>query len=479
MWLDEALTVNIASAPVGEIVRHLRNDGAPPLYYFVLHLWISVFGPSDFSSRSLSGCFSVIGCLAAFALARRLWGTQYAVVATAVLAVLPFGVYFGTEARMYSLVMLESALLLFVWIGDWSKSPGRDAVATALLAASLLYTHYWSLYLIAVMVIGLVIQCVRSRIVTRDARFKMIGVFGGAVLWLPWVPVFNAQRLHTGTPWSPAPAFFQFLNWIEGFITNQSRQHITPSLHHEVVMLLFIGLIVMGCFAVVMKDRYVVKLDFQIPREVKFLVGISFGTMFLGLLASHFADTTFVPRYASVIAIPIALIVARGIMVFDRPLRILMVLLLFSVGALWTDKWGRGVQRTQAGEVSAVLVGAKPDAYVFMCPDQIGPTVMRYARHDLSYSAYPRYTEPFFVDWYDYKDAFKATSPRDAGAKVLAASGNRDIYVVWSSGYTLKGTCKAVAHEITNATGRTATRLLKARATGFYQSMNVTLLPFR
>ena len=40
LWLDEALTVNIASLPIGEISDALRRDGHPPLFYVLLHGWI-------------------------------------------------------------------------------------------------------------------------------------------------------------------------------------------------------------------------------------------------------------------------------------------------------------------------------------------------------------------------------------------------------------------------------------------------------
>ncbi|MGH9292338.1 MAG: glycosyltransferase family 39 protein, partial [Acidimicrobiales bacterium] len=39
-WLDEALTVNIAAAPISDLPRLLHRDGAPPLYYAALHYWI-------------------------------------------------------------------------------------------------------------------------------------------------------------------------------------------------------------------------------------------------------------------------------------------------------------------------------------------------------------------------------------------------------------------------------------------------------
>ena len=479
LWLDEALGVNIASAPLGKIVDHLRNDGAPPLYYFLLHFWVSLFGTSDMAVRSLSGIFSVLGGVAAYILARRLWSVRVAWAAVAVVAVLPYEIYFGTETRMYSLVMLESTLLLFVWLGDWTLSPRRRALTIMILTALLLYTHYWSIYLLGVLSSVLLIQTWKVRSVSHEVRWKALGLATGFLLWLPWLPIFNSQRLHTGTPWAPAPAFFQFFNWIEGFVTNQSRQHVTPSLHHQVSLLLFITLLILGCFATVMSNRFVVQLDFRVPRTERFLVGITSGTMLLGLFVSHFTHTTFVARYASVIAIPLALLVARGITVFERPARIFLVLLVFSAGALWTDRWGRGVQRTQAGEVSTVLASAKSDSYVFICPDQLGPSVLRYSRNDLEYSSFPRFTNPTFVDWFDYKKAISASSPALTGQKVLKAAGSRDIYVVWSAGYTLKGTCKAVAHEIASSTGRVPSVLLKARFNGFYQSMNVTFLPYR
>ena len=47
LWVDEALTVNIAKLPVHGIFDALRHDGHPPLYYLLLHGWMSVFGQSD------------------------------------------------------------------------------------------------------------------------------------------------------------------------------------------------------------------------------------------------------------------------------------------------------------------------------------------------------------------------------------------------------------------------------------------------
>ena len=44
LWFDEALSVNIARLPLSELQDALRQDGAPPLYYALLHFWIEAFG---------------------------------------------------------------------------------------------------------------------------------------------------------------------------------------------------------------------------------------------------------------------------------------------------------------------------------------------------------------------------------------------------------------------------------------------------
>src|SRR5262245_41314517 len=44
LWADEVLTVNIAKLPLADLEGALRHDGAPPLYYVLLHFWMQAFG---------------------------------------------------------------------------------------------------------------------------------------------------------------------------------------------------------------------------------------------------------------------------------------------------------------------------------------------------------------------------------------------------------------------------------------------------
>src|SRR2546421_7313660 len=61
LWLDEAQSVGIAGKPLTGIPGAFRQDGAPPLYYFLLHIWMAVFGHGRAAGAGCCGGFSGAG----------------------------------------------------------------------------------------------------------------------------------------------------------------------------------------------------------------------------------------------------------------------------------------------------------------------------------------------------------------------------------------------------------------------------------
>ena len=110
LWLDEALTVNIARLPLSQLHGALKQDGAPPLFYVLLHLWTGVFGSGNVASRSLSGLFMAAAVVATWFAARRFVGTTGAWIAAVVMVANPYSIRYATEARMDSLELLLVAL---------------------------------------------------------------------------------------------------------------------------------------------------------------------------------------------------------------------------------------------------------------------------------------------------------------------------------------------------------------------------------
>src|SRR6185503_2379392 len=53
-WMDEGLSVGISSHAFTDIPGVLRQDGSPPLYYMLLHVWMDAFGCSETAVHWLS-----------------------------------------------------------------------------------------------------------------------------------------------------------------------------------------------------------------------------------------------------------------------------------------------------------------------------------------------------------------------------------------------------------------------------------------
>ena len=220
LWLDEALTISISTLPIGEIGDALRRDGHPPLYYVLMHVWTAIGGESDWWVRALSGVISVAGFPLAYLAGRRialrrggdaLGARRTGMLALAVMAILPYGIRYGAEARMYSLVItLASAGYLLVDDLLLARRVGRGrtlaAAGAALVAAALLWTHYWSMWVLGVVGLLAVWQSWRSPEPDRrvGARWLVGALVAGGVLFLPWVPTLLFQAERTGTPWGAA-----------------------------------------------------------------------------------------------------------------------------------------------------------------------------------------------------------------------------------------------------------------------------------
>ena len=105
-WIDEGLSVGIADRPLGDIPHVLREDGSPPLYYMLLHVWMAIVRRRARRRRTRSRSL--------FALARdpgrlvgrrgRSSGRARGLDRRLLAAFNPFLTDYAQETRMYSLV---------------------------------------------------------------------------------------------------------------------------------------------------------------------------------------------------------------------------------------------------------------------------------------------------------------------------------------------------------------------------------------
>lgn len=452
LWLDEALSVNIAGLPLGDIPDALRRDGHPPLYYFMLHGWTQVFGTSDLAVRAMSGVASAAALPLAYIAGRRLGGRWLGLVAMLVLALNPFAVRYGSEARMYALAT-TLAFAGIVLVDRALESPTvRRLAPVTLVSGALLLTHYWAMWLVGATIVLLVGLAVRARGEARSALVRTtVATAAGGVLFLPWVGVLLHQSQHTGTPWGEvARPLGIAVNTVVAFAGGAYGETQT-------LAFLMVVLVVIGIFGRTVSDT-AIQLDFRQQDPVIAHGAVAALTLAVGSAAAYVTSTTFEPRYAAVLLPSFMLLTASGLSRFQGGIPRMvavgsMVLLSLAGIVLVTTE-----QRTQADVVAATIEArGVPDALVVTCPDQLGPAVERALSGrdgDWEVLAYPRLDDPRFVDWTDYEERNARNSPADVAAEVLALAGDRTVFVVYNEGYrTLETQCLDLVNNLSSSRG--------------------------
>lgn len=125
-WYDESFTYGLARLNVVDMNRVIAGDVHPPLWYYIEHVTLRLLGSSEVALR-----FPALVCgLALIYLVYRLAShldKRTALVAAALVAVLPTQIYYANEARGYALLtcavltmvisLQENRPRLFAWAG--------------------------------------------------------------------------------------------------------------------------------------------------------------------------------------------------------------------------------------------------------------------------------------------------------------------------------------------------------------------------
>ena len=477
LWLDEALTVNIASLPLGDLEQALRHDGHPPLYYVLLHGWMEVFGEGDTAVRALSGVFSVASLGLAWLYGRRRGGPALAWCYAAVLAMAPFALRYGSENRMYSLVMLlvlAGALLIDDVVGRGRDGWGRLAGAAA-LTALLLYTHYWAIWLLAAVVLWLAWRWWRHPdTASRRACARLLGAMVvGGLAFLPWVPTMLYQSAHTGTPWS-APVR---PTTVLALTLADTAGGAFPDAGLVAAVTLVLALLAL--FGRATSGR-LITLDLRTERRFRAEAVVTGLALALGTAFTYATWSAYATRYAAIVVPLFLVLVAGGITVFvARWVRfgaLVVLLVLFSIGAVWNVRDWRTQARQFADGIEAV---AQPGDLVVYCPDQLGPATSRAlgdAGDELDQVVYPTFEGPRFVDWVDYGERNAAADPDAFAAEALARAQGQSIFLVWNSSYrTLESQCERLLAALGRA--RPAQEIVGNPGGRFYENGAVTWFP--
>lgn len=282
-WYDEAFAILYASRSFAEMLYGTlaQDTGAaadvhPLLYYFSLHLWMSIAGDSVFAARFFSLFFGVASIPLVFRTARTLFDERVASASALIVALAPFHIAYSQEARMYAQLGFWSALALYAFVRFWRGRRGRRVrwwFVFVFTGAAALYSHNLAAVEFAALGMWAVFDAVWTRR-TRLLRLTLLAGLAMLLLWLPWLVFLPSQfGKIVQAYWVPPPTLETLIQTLLVFSFDFDNAAPPGAL---LPILLFGTLLILG-FAVFEIARRAWRLDMQARRALGFAAVMAVG----------------------------------------------------------------------------------------------------------------------------------------------------------------------------------------------------------
>ncbi len=213
-WRDEAFSILMAQRKWADISWLTAQDFSPPLYYYLLKVWMMVFGSSEIATRSLSLlCYvmTLFVMVEFLVFVFRFRSRDISPVMLALGLLTPVLAYYAFEARGYTLLALSATTSIYALC---TKSPRLYALS--LLAGCM--THYSMLFVFAT---HCVVQLLKWTPFTHKEFIKV----SAYPMLITGTWILYALYAHQGASptsfWIPAPRLHDLINAPEMLLTGR------------------------------------------------------------------------------------------------------------------------------------------------------------------------------------------------------------------------------------------------------------------
>ena len=340
VWHDEAVTSRVARLNLVEFIKWIIdvNDNNPPLYYMLMHFWVSLFGDSEFSLRLPSAILGTGSILMIYAVGNQIFNRTAGLIASLILALSVFNIEYSQEARAYSLMAFLTLLSFYFFLKTLSAP--KTHYVTAYIAASvlLLYSHFYAVFILAAQNIFCLTRYFLKRDVFNIGILKWIGLqaiigflfIPGLLLW--YKNTFAIQRGF----WLPEPTFSDLAIYSYHFA---GRDYILCFVWVALAALSFIGFKNEDNSEYCSNIKYIKHSQTIISNAyaMYLLLLWLFVPILIPFIVSHLSTPILHTRYIISSSLALYLLVAKGVWnLHSKRLKVLvpLVILLLSIWPL-------------------------------------------------------------------------------------------------------------------------------------------------
>ncbi len=210
LWYDEVVEGKDFEVLLNKVLHNSEKtpDVTPPLNPFFVYIMTKSFPGSDFALRIPALIFGLISVPLLYLLGRQLFNEKVGLIASFLLAISPFHIWYSQDARMYALQWMLSLISLIYFVRALEKPDTGNLAGYFISTEAVLYTHQFGIFLVLLqgMYIMITFRTIREHFLKWIAIFISLGL-----LYLPWLIYSLTSLINKAAGASPKPLDIRIL----------------------------------------------------------------------------------------------------------------------------------------------------------------------------------------------------------------------------------------------------------------------------
>jgi mannosyltransferase len=299
--MDEAVDIFLASLSISDIWAYISHGFIfhPPLFYWVQH-FVLLFGTSEFIVRLPSALYGALTIPAVYLLGREFHSRDIGILASGLLALSPFHIFYSQDARPYAMMLLFCTIALIYFMQAIKTDNGSAWVMFGIFSG----LSVWIVFYAGVLTLALMLYIIverRKRILLGfdENRAMYVGGIFYLIVVMPLSGMIRdlfVLRAVSDVTWG--------LKGID-VVTESYKDFYS---HNELLMAVMAVLLVIGLVGLYQYDR----------RKCALLMTMIFIPLAVSVLVSY--KLAIEPRYALIILPALFIGIAMTLAVIDRHL---------------------------------------------------------------------------------------------------------------------------------------------------------------
>lgn len=191
---DDAYSMRMSQRSFADIFRITSQDVHPPLYYWLLKIYSSIFGFSMYAQRIFSNIGILITMLFAMIVIRKRFGDKTAISFIVLLVLFPVTQFLASEIRMYSWAMFFTLVTAVFAYDSYQQGRFGSYLKMGVFALCAAYTHYFALMTVCWIFVLMFFFLWKDG---KNKKFYLLIVAAFFCFYLPWLShlVFQVKQV--------------------------------------------------------------------------------------------------------------------------------------------------------------------------------------------------------------------------------------------------------------------------------------------